>query len=366
MRGQTLVLAIVILGLSSILLLGLFKVSTAARQKIRLQLSADLAVLSALNCQANGLNDIALVNRAILANDALAAQLNAMVSEITFYSKLAEKFKNLLQFIPYAGTVGLFLERGIRTIEKVVKRATSLILPLAGYSNKTLWGSQKSLRYLLPVYSLKAVTSTLKENSPEARLTPVGESFLLHQARSLQTALRKAEPAVIRSLRTGTMDRHTLKRNWRIKVAGLSPVEKTGGTKITSKDLEATDRLRLKVFKRFRLGWKTVLKTRSNASDLGYPPPEGLFSMDKSDLETVLSLPILIRTKMPAFVANEPFHGRELSAISAGKLVYIRSSKKDEASNVFNPFWKAELTPVAEDPTIRSFLPGTLLKEIRH
>ncbi|MCK5351573.1 hypothetical protein KAJ77_03290, partial [bacterium] len=171
MRGQTLVLAVVLLSLCSTLMLSLFQVSLAVQEKIRLQLSADMAVLSALNCQANGLNSIAMANRAILANDALAGQLNAMVSESTFYRKLAEKFRKLLRFIPYAGPVSSLISSGAHTIEKVIRKAASVILPLTHYSNIALRKGQETVRLLLPFYSLRAARTTLKENMPLAQLT---------------------------------------------------------------------------------------------------------------------------------------------------------------------------------------------------
>lgn len=366
MCGQTLVLAVVLLGLSSTLLLGLFKVSVAAKEKIRLQLSADLAVLSTLNCQANGLNSIALANRAILANDALAAQLNALVSEITFYRRLVEKFKKILRFIPYAGTASTFVAKGIQIFEKAIKRTASLTLPPARYSNSAMRKSQEAVRYILPIYSLKAARLTLEENVPEAQMTALGRSLQLRQTRSLQKAFRETEASITYDLREKTMDRHTLSRNWGIKVAGLSPIKKIGGTTITPTDLAATDSLRLKVFKRLRWRWKTVLHTRSNASDFGYHPPAHLLSMEIAGLRSALNLPILVSTKVPEFIAKDPFQQRKLFALSAGRLLYRRPSREGEGPNLFNPFWEAQLSPVADDPTARSALPEIILNEVRH
>lgn len=366
MCGQTLVLAVVLLGISSTLLLGLFKVSVAAKEKIRLQLSADLAVISTLNCQANGLNSIALANRAILANDALAAQLNALVSETTFYRRLVEKFKKLLRFIPYAGTASVFVAKGIQSFEKAIKRAAFLTLPPARYFNSALRKSQEAVRHLLPIYSLKAARLTLEENAPKARMTSLGRSLQLRQTRSLQKAFRKTETSVTCGLREKTMDRHTLNRNWRIKVAGLSPIKKNGGTTITTTDLTATDSLRLKVFKRLRWRWKTVLRTQSKASNFGYHPPAHFLSIESSGLRAALNLPILVSTTVPEFMTKDPFQQRKLFALSAGRLLYRRPSREGEGPNLFNPFWEAQLAPVADDPTARSVLPETILKEVRH
>ena len=366
MRGQTLVLAVVLLSLCSTLMLSLFQVSLAVQEKIRLQLSADMAVLSALNCQANGLNSIAMANRAILANDALAGQLNAMVSESTFYRKLAEKFRKLLRFIPYAGPVSSLISSGAHTIEKVIRKAASIILPLTHYSNIALRKGQETVRLLLPFYSLRAARTTLKENMPLAQLTIPSEALVLRQARSLQKSITEVKPGAANTLKAKTMDRHTLKRNWRIKVAGLSPVKKIGGTTITPDDLIAGDKLRLKIFRRLRWRWKTVLTTQSRASDFGYQTPADLMSIDTSNARSMLSLPLLVQSEMPSSIVKGPFKEKKLLALSAGRLIYRRDSRDDETANVFNPFWKAELIPVASEPTAKRIIPEIILREVKH
>lgn len=366
MKGQTLVLAIVLLSICSTLMLGLFQVSLAVQEKIRLQLSADMAVLSALNSQANGLNGIAIANRAILANDALAGQLNAMVSESTFYRRLAEKFRKLLRFIPYAGPVSSFISSGAHAIEKVIRKAASLTLPLAHYSNIALKKSQETVRRLLPFYSLRAARTTLEENFPHARITAPSQALLLRQARSLQKTITILDTREVNILKAKTMDRHTLSRNWRIKLGGLSPVKKNGGTTITSGDLAATDRLRLKVFRRLRWRWKTVLSIKSRASDFGYQTPADLMSIATSETHSALSLPIMVQAEMPTPLGKGPFKDQKLRALSAAKLIYRRESRPGEKANLFNPFWKTELIPVASEATAARIIPEIILKEVRH
>ncbi len=366
MRGQTLVLAVVLLSLCSTLMLGMFQVSLAVQEKIRLQLSADMAVLSALNCQANGLNSIAMANRAILANDAMAGQINAMVSEATFYRRLTEEFQRLLRFVPYVGPVSSFISSGAHTIEKIIRKAASVTLPLTHYSNVALRKAQETVRILLPFYSLRAARATLKENMPQAQMTIPSQALVLRQARSLQKVFTEVQPNSVHILKANTMDRHTTKRNWRIKIAGLSPVKKSGGTSITSVDLIAQDKLQVKVFKRFRWRWKTVLATQSQASDFGYQTPAKLMSIDTSDIQSALSLPILVQSDMPSSIVNGPFKEKKLLALSAGRLLYRRDNRADETANIFNPFWRAELMPVASEPTAKRIIPEIILKEVRH
>jgi hypothetical protein len=108
------------------------------------------------------------------------------VSETTFYRRLVEKFKKLLRFIPYAGTISGLLATGAHTIEKAMRKAASMALPLARYLNAALRKGQETVRYLIPFYSLKAAASTLEENMPRAQLTVPSKALLLRQARSVQ------------------------------------------------------------------------------------------------------------------------------------------------------------------------------------
>jgi len=366
MCGQTLVLAVVMLGLSSTLMFGLFRVSLVAQEKIRLQLSADMAVLSTLNSQANGLNAMALANRALLANDALAGQLNALVSETTFYRKLAEKFQKLLRLVPYAGATSSFIFSGTHIIEKALRKAATVTLPLVHLSNIALRKGQQTIRHLLPICSLKAARSTLKENMPQAQITIPSKTLVLHQARSLQQNLIEGDPTTAKTLKAQTMDRHTLRRNWSIQVAGFSPAKKTGGTTILPDDLLAQDKLRLKVFQRLGWRWKTVIRTESRVSDFGYQTPADFLSIDTNSGQTAFGFPIFVQAVIPVPLGNYPSMEVKLFAVSAGRLTYMRPSRTDEAYNVFNPFWRSELIPVASEPTARRIVPEVLLKEVRH
>ena len=231
-RGQVLTLAVLLLGLWCTLLLGLFEVSTAVQQKIRLQISADMAVLSALNHQANSLNSIAMANRAILANDALATQLNALACESRFYRKFTEKFQRYLKFVPYAGPALTFIARGARSMELFLKRTASIVLPLCRGSNLVLSQGQQYTRKLLPLHTLEAARLSIKENMPDSRIPTPSSLLLLNEARQIQKALKPVPMEKVSHIRRATMDRHTAQRNWRVGVGGISPVKKTGGVSL--------------------------------------------------------------------------------------------------------------------------------------
>jgi len=364
--GQALLLSVLFLGLLSTLLVGFFQFSIIVREKIRLQISADAAILSALNCEANALNSIALANRAVLANDALAAQLNALVSESSFYRKLAERFSRLLRFVPYAGAVGLFLSKGIRTMEIVVRRTASIALPLAYLSNRSLEATRQGVHYVLPYNVLKAAQKTLSKNMPHAELHPMSKIALVRQARNLQKSLTDLDEHNLEKLRIETMDSHTKRRNWKISVAGISPVKKTGNTRLGRGRLIAQDKMKMKVFRRLRLRWKTVLASQSNAEDFGYRQPENPLTILERKDGPILSLGIVVQSTPSDVPGGLALDQRKLTAVSAASLVYKRESKPGEIRNTLNPFWNTQLIPVASETTLRKFFPESVLKQLRH
>ncbi|MDF1535001.1 MAG: hypothetical protein P1S46_00675 [bacterium] len=363
-RGQVLILAVLVLGLCCTLLLGLFTVSAAVQQKIRLQLTADMAVLSVLNHQANTLNSIALANRAILANDALAAQLNALSCESRFYRRFVEKFQKYLKFVPYVGPALTFISQGARSMELLVKRSASLILPFCRGANSLLGRSQQFIRKLLPLNSLKVAQRSIEENMPGSEMPAPGKLLLLTKARQIQKSLEPIPMEKAAAVRRATMDSHTLKRNWRVSVGGFSPIKKTGGLNIPTGDLQAQDKLRIKVFKRLRWRWKTALSEKNLASDLGYKAPERIISLNRGK-NTEFTLPLALQWNFSGELFGE-IDERNFLALSAGRLFYHRESHPEEQPNVFNPFWKTQLIPVASEPTAKKIVPKMILEEIRH
>lgn len=184
--GQALILAVAFLSMGITLFLGIFSLSLAVKEKIRLQLSADLAVLTALNIQANALNAIALGNRAILSNEAMVAQTNALVSEATFYRKLIEGFSRILRFIPSSGPIlGELLSRGGRALEMLARRGASILTPYALTGNRLMEMERELILKTLPLISLKGARDVTAGNFPRATISAPSQALLAKQAYNL-------------------------------------------------------------------------------------------------------------------------------------------------------------------------------------
>jgi hypothetical protein len=360
-EGQVLTLAILTVGLVCTLLLCLFEISTVVQRKIRLQLTADMAVLSVLNHQANSLNSISLSNRAILANDALASQLNALSCESRFYRKFSDRFQRYLQFIPYAAPALKFIAKGAKSIELFLSRTASTVLPLCRGSNSILSRSQQFNRAALPLSSLNAARESIQENMPGSQILSPSSLLLIAKAREIQESLRPIAMEKIAPVRKATMDNHTLKRNWRVSLGGMSPVKKTGGISLYSDDILARDKLQIKVFRRLRWRWKTVLSEKNLASNFGYRSPDHLMTLDTGK-NSRFTLPLALEWNFQTRNGKE----KALLALSAGSIFYNRKSRPTEGPNVFNPFWQSRLIPVSYESTAKRIIPKVLLKEIKH
>jgi hypothetical protein len=157
-----------------------------------------------------------------------------------------------------------------------------------------------------------------------------------------------------------------MKRNWKISIAGISPVRKTGGTKLDNGELIAHDRMKIKVFSKLRLRWKTVLTSQSRASHYGYHPPKNLTTLLKDEKEPSISLGIAVQLDLPELSMGLTPDKKKLTAITAATLIYRRESRPYEVLNVFNPFWTTSLIPVADETTLKKIVPEFILREVRH
>lgn len=365
-RGQVLVLATAFLFLGTTMLMGLFQLSMVVREKINLQLSADMAVLSALNAQANGLNALALGNRAVLANGSLAAQLNALVSETAFYKELIERFRRFLKFVPTVGPVfSQALAAGGNAIHSFARGMAGSLIPAGQVVNRLLETEARLLVHTLPARSLIAARKVTEDNAPDAEIWLPTRLSLLRQARSLARSLSALDGGETRRLLRESMGSRALRRNWRPGIGGISaPVRKTGGTRILAADLGAYDNLQIKARRRLRWRWRTVLAARSKASRFGYRSHGRLLGMSPSG--PVFSLTLILKSGVPDLKDDPDGSLPLITAVSAGEVFYRRPGRQEEGPNAMNPFWGARLFPVASDPLAGKVLPAVVLREIRH
>ena len=364
--GQALVLAIVVLSMGTTLFLALFNISMAVKEKIHLQSSADLAVLTALNIQANALNALAMGNRAILSNEAMAAQANALVSEAAFYRKLIEGFGRILKAVPSTGPIlGELLIKGGQALETLARRGAGVLTPYAWTCNALLETERELIRKTLPLVSLKKAVEITAANAPRASISFPAQVQLANQAYNLGKAISPLSEEEMRRILHRTLDPRTLRRNWSFGAGSLPfSVRKRGGSSIPADDFYAWDRLSIQTLKRFRLRWKTVVDTSSRASAFGYRSHKKLMDLNGEDLH--LGLTLVLQSNLPPVSSGLTGTKRTFIALSSGELYYRRPDKPSERPNLLNPFWRSRLIPVSSEKTAGRIIPHLFLKEIKH
>jgi hypothetical protein len=363
-RGQVMVLAVVFLCMALTLLLFVCQAGFTVGEKIRLQTAADFAVLSALGAQAGALNALAVNNRAILAQDAFAARLNALVSEAAFYRKVLEKVSWLVRLIPVGGPLlGSAVSRGGEWLELAARTAARAGVPAAGSADTLLAAQGRLVRASLIPLPPKAAIDSAAINAPRARISPISLGALLLQDRKLFRGITPLPGEEGKRLLKETLDPHTARRNWSTGIPGM-PIRKRGGTEVERADFAASDRLQFKVWHDGRWRWRSIVSTRSRASEFSYRRHGELLTVEEEAIPRGLTLLLTQPAEFPLpciAPAELP-----LSAVSSGRIAYRRAGRPDEPPGIFNPFWTTGLIPVAEEEGAKRLLPAALLREIRH
>jgi len=364
-HGQAALLTIVFLSMIIVLTGSLFKISIVVREKIRLQIASDLALLSALNTQCNSLNAIAIGNRAILAHEAFSAQLNAMVSESTFNRKMIESFGRLIRFIPgYGPVLASALGKGGRFIVGVIRKAASILIPTASTLNRTINLKSYVIRKTLPVNSLKSAKDSLRITDPGANIIVPAQLQYLHRTVSLANKIKPLDQKNFDYLIHNTLDHRTKTRNWTIGSGIFSlPIKKSGSTRIKSDDYRSFDVLKIKTFKRLRWNWKSVLSASSAASEFSYKRTGEILNF-VDDIPK--SHTIVLKKKLTSQKQVLPHINASLLAVSSGEIYFHRPNRPDEEENLLNPFWFSRLIPVRDEESAKKLVPDVLLREIRH
>ncbi len=362
--GQVMILTLVFLTILTALVVSLFQVAWAVRERIRLQQAIDLVVLSTLGTEAAALNALAVGNRAILAQDALAGRLNATVSEASFYRKLFDKVGWLVRLIPYCGPLlGQALQRGGAALETLAREVAGTGIPLVGGADTLVAAEADVIRHTLPLSAWRAAKRSLSVNAPEAALHPLSHLALLRQSQGVAEAVHPLTAEERIPLLDRTLDPHSRRRDWSLgrKAAGF-PIRKRGRGLAEASDFNAWDKLQFKVLTWKGWRWRTIVSASSRAGDFRYPGHGRLLDLDPEAIPADLTLLLSKKSSCPVFPGKEI----TFAAVGSGRLHYRRPDRPGERPNLFNPFWTASLIPVSEDREVKEVLPGWLRREVRH
>ena len=125
-RGQVLVWTLATAAACVAVFLAVYGVGQANIEKQKVVNTADAAVYSAAMMEARTLNFEAYVNRSIVANEVVIAQVVTMDSWLAYMARTAKNIGTILRFIPYANVIGQAL---VQLADNVLKPIVENVLP---------------------------------------------------------------------------------------------------------------------------------------------------------------------------------------------------------------------------------------------
>ena len=191
-RGQAMVLGIVMLLVLCIGVIILFDTGQAVSKKVELVNAADAAAYSVAVQQARALNFAAYSNRARVANEVAVAQVIGIYSwmnQLHTATIVFEKTMNVLSGIPYVGIVFKSLAVVFKAAGKVLKAARTTFHGVAEVAVRTIdelngalaTAANTILDYVSTVDGLLVARNVISRNSPDASLSAVGTGVLTSQ-----------------------------------------------------------------------------------------------------------------------------------------------------------------------------------------
>src|SRR5690606_20260978 len=222
LRGQALVLFLVLIGVLCLAVLLLFDSSQVVNKKVRLTNTADAAAYSVAVQQAKAYNFAAYMNRAQVGNEIAIAQLVSMWSWLNMlhtHTRVGYNTFTYLSLIPGVGAVFAVLARIYDAAEQVVGNVRNVFgraVTLGGVIPGADGGLVSILSRLNQGYSLATtavldyvglydgytiVDEVIARNDPTAEMNAVGKLLLLDR-------LRMASGHEVGPLRATLIERH--------------------------------------------------------------------------------------------------------------------------------------------------------------
>lgn len=129
-RGQVLVWTLAMAAACVAVFLGVYGVGQANIEKQKVVNTADAAAYSAAMVEARTLNFESYVNRSIVANEVVIAQVVTLDSWLLYMSRTAKNIGTILKFIPYVNVLGQALTQAANLIKQVAENILPPMVPV--------------------------------------------------------------------------------------------------------------------------------------------------------------------------------------------------------------------------------------------
>lgn len=272
-RGQALVLFVVLVSILCLGLILVFDTGQSVNKKVQLVNSADAAAYSVAVQQARTLNFAAYMNRGRVANEVAIAQLVSIWSWTNYlhtHTALFIEALSWLKYIPYVGAVFAAMEAAYKVVEVVVGGVRTVYRPLANVAiqaldtlNGLLAGAARTFVRWGGIEAAQIAKDVLQKNDPTAEIDATGWVVLAQQLRNAASdgpnSFLQKHDVPGRKRRTAGMDRYrnvvmesrdhfSADRTQRNSIFGIISFPANGGTDMVDYDRwAAVDTLRMKI-----------------------------------------------------------------------------------------------------------------------
>jgi len=257
-------------------LLAVYGIGQATTEKQKVVNTADAAVYSAATIQARALNFEAYLNRSIVANEVVIAQLVTMDSWLHYMARLSKNISYVAQFIPYVGkAVAQALEKAADFMEMIATKAIPPAMRAQWAMVATLNIAREGAHLVSHGTSMEVAKSVVASNATHfgnrsdaaPQITPFGMAVMAKNAMAWNAFTKtygkhggsgdersNAADVILRSRDRVSGDAE--RKSGTINLVAFGTEKTTGGTRLVGYDRwEAQDTLdfwRLRV-RRFRL-----------------------------------------------------------------------------------------------------------------
>lgn len=246
--GQSLVLFLVFAAACVATLLIVFNVGQLTSEKEKLINTADAAVYSAAITEARTLNFEAYMNRGIVANEVIIAQIVSFDSWINYLDSLAQNIGTVTSWIPVVGEITEGIAEVMGEAENIVSELSQPAVTAENLLSQALRGVVELANAATYPAAYAAATQVVAQNvttfngrtEPAAYITTGGQaSFVLNAAAWSSFTTMPKTPAVAAQVISDSRDGFSITRQpgsfWlQFTIPFLIRGQKQGGTKLSS------------------------------------------------------------------------------------------------------------------------------------
>jgi hypothetical protein len=192
--GYALVMGLMLLGVMSLSIIGLYNSGQLTSEKMRQQNAADAAAYSLATLSARNLNFISYTNRAMVANQVAIGQMVGLASWAKMLRRAAVNLGTVLQFFPGIGTaIGNVLKQGGELLDNFVEQAVKIFIPIIDFLIGVLSGAQYGVHAGIHLAMPSLFTEVRKSNDPKSQMNAVvAGASIIQYARETNNFVQQA------------------------------------------------------------------------------------------------------------------------------------------------------------------------------